>query len=70
MNPFKNLLYGRNGVDHLAVTVIITGAVLLIASAITNLVVLSFLYLACVLYFLFRIMSRNIHGRRRENIRT
>ena len=69
MNPFRNLLYGRNGVDQLAIAVIVAAGVFLIASAVTGAVVFSFAYLACVLYFLFRIMSRNIHARRSENIR-
>lgn len=69
MNWLRRIFYGRNGGDHLSAAFLILALFVLIASRLTGFVPLAFLYLACILYSLFRMLSKDIHNRRRENAR-
>lgn len=69
MNRFQQFLYGRNGFDQIAITSLALALMVLIIAGITGLTPLAFLYLALILYALFRVMSTDVHGRRRENIK-
>ena len=62
-------MYGRNGADHLGNTVLVLSFVLAIGNLFLQSVIVSLLVYACVIYSLFRMMSRNVSKRRAENAR-
>lgn len=67
MNWLRNFMYGRNGVDHLAVFSVVLG---LFISVVTSFMYNPFLRLIPTLpygYAFFRVMSRNIPKRQAEN---
>lgn len=64
MNRF---FYGRNGFDQLAFATILAGTVLRIVARITGILALRYLYYAAILWTIFRVLSRNITQRQREN---
>ena len=70
-NGFSRFMYGRNGIDHLSLTVIWTAIVLDVVNLFikqkTVHGVLSLLTLVITVWALFRVFSRNLHKRREEN---
>jgi hypothetical protein len=65
----QQFFYGRNGLDQLGIAALILALVVIILTRITGITPLAFLYLALILYALFRAMSQSIHKRRQENSR-
>lgn len=68
---FANFMAGRHGNDQLGVALVITGLALYLASSFIRVAavsaVLSYLGLACYIYAVFRMFSRNNSARIREN---
>lgn len=58
---------GRNGMDNLNMVIFWIYLVLLIASMITQSLILNYISLFLVIVFLFRSLSRNIYKRQLEN---
>ncbi|MDL2233910.1 hypothetical protein LJC63_10100 [Ruminococcaceae bacterium OttesenSCG-928-L11] len=67
MNRLRQLLDGRNGFDQLTAAVLLAGLVFLLAAGISGVAPISFLYLLCVIYAVYRVMSKDINKRRSEN---
>ncbi len=60
-------MYGRNGPDALYSFIIWFGLTLIIINLFIGSIILSLLYFALVGYAIFRLMSRNVQKRRKEN---
>jgi hypothetical protein len=58
---------GRNGTDQLGIFTLIFGLILSMLGSILNLGIISFLGLVLYVITLFRMFSRNLQGRRKEN---
>lgn len=71
MGSFKNALYrffsGRRGLDQLSTALLILSIVLSLLSSILRLGILSTLSMAAWIYGLFRMLSKNIPAREKEN---
>lgn len=77
-NGFQSMisrfLVGRNGMDDCAKTMLIFGVVALFLQYIVGIFngllssILSYVSLALFIYAIFRILSRNVDARRRENV--
>lgn len=67
MNIFRNFMIGRYGTDQLSLTLLIIGMVLTFISNAFDLNLLVSLTYIIFLVCLFRIMSKNISARRKEN---
>ena len=68
-NKFAQFMIGRCGPDQFSITTMWAALAFWFLSAITGWVVFSLLYFVCIVYTLFRILSRNIPKRREENAR-
>ena len=66
---FQNFMAGRNGADRLSVAQIAASVVLNLLSRRPGREMLSLLSAALLLWALFRILSRNLPARQRENAR-
>ena len=66
-NWLRNFMIGRYGVDQLYIALFITSIVISLLSGIPGLGLLSILSYICLGYAVFRMLSRNITKRRREN---
>lgn len=62
-------MIGRYGPDQLNMALLITAVIIGLIGGLTNLPVVSFLGDIILIYTLFRLFSRNIPARRRENDR-
>ena len=60
-------MYGRNGVDELSKALLVVYVILLLINVFLRSWILSLATLAVATYMLFRIFSRNVYRRRREN---
>jgi ribosomal protein S27E len=60
-------MLGRNGPDHLSVAMLITSVALNLLARVPFLFFLTYLAFALLVFTGFRILSRNIPARRREN---
>lgn len=58
---------GRNGADQLGIASMLTGLVLSLVGSFTRLGLVSFLGFGLYVWTLFRMFSRNLEGRRKEN---
>ena len=58
---------GRNGADQLGIASLLTGLVLSLVGSFTRLGIVSFLGFGLYVWTLFRMFSRNLEGRRKEN---
>lgn len=58
---------GRNGVDHLTAALLMSGILLFIAAQIAGQPLLLYFYYAVALLCAFRIFSKDLYRRRREN---
>lgn len=58
---------GRNGADQLGIASLLTGLVLSLVGSFTRLGLVSFLGFGLYVWTLFRMFSRNLEGRRKEN---
>ena len=58
---------GRNGADQLGIASLLTGLVLSLVGSFTKLGIVSFLGFGLYVWTLFRMFSRNLEGRRKEN---
>jgi len=58
---------GRNGADQLGIASLLTGLVLSLVGSFTRLGLVSFLGFGLYIWTLFRMFSRNLEGRRKEN---
>jgi len=71
MGSFKNALYrffyGRRGMDQLGFALLIASLVLSLLSSILRLGILSLLSMAAWIYALYRMLSKNISAREKEN---
>ncbi len=67
MNWLRKFMVGRNGADHLSVAFIVLFIILNIVSLFVSSTVLYILYLALLGIFVFRLLSKNIAARQREN---
>ncbi len=63
----RRLLYGRNGMDALAIALFVLGLVLFVVAQFVWSAALYALYFALVALAFFRILSRNVAKRRQEN---
>lgn len=68
-NWLRNFMIGRYGPDHLYVALFVFSIILGIVSVITQLAIFSILSYLVLFWALFRMFSRNINGRRKENDR-
>lgn len=66
-NRFRNILIGRNGVDALAVALMISGAVLTLILSFVRIRYIGLITYIPYIFALLRIFSTNIEKRRREN---
>lgn len=73
MNWLRRMMYGRNGPDQLSLAVLIFGLALTIAAQFIPVPVvrgaLQLVDYLCLVYFFFRVISRNVSKRREENLR-
>lgn len=60
-------MYGRNGFDKLCMALLWTGIILSFINIFIGSLVVVLLQYAIFIYCLFRVMSRNIYKRRKEN---
>ncbi len=71
MGSFKSALYrffsGRRGVDQLSVALLVLSIVLSLLSSILRLGILGTLSMVSWVYALFRMLSKNINAREKEN---
>ena len=67
MNWFRRFMIGRNGVDQLSVAFIVMFIVLNIVSLIFPSIFVYILYFVLFGLFLFRMLSKNISARQKEN---
>ncbi|MBQ3078774.1 MAG: hypothetical protein IJC48_02075 [Clostridia bacterium] len=71
MNKFQNSMYrffiGRRGTDQLTFALLITAVILSLISSIFGLLIGSILSTAMWIYSLFRMLSKNIPAREKEN---
>ncbi|MBQ3169207.1 MAG: hypothetical protein IJB25_11640 [Clostridia bacterium] len=71
MGSFKNALYrffyGRRGMDQLGFALLIASLVLSLLSSILRIGILSLLSMAAWIYALYRMLSKNITAREKEN---
>lgn len=69
--PFRQRLIqfmsGRNGVDTLYNFLVVAALVLTVVNTFINSAILTLLSLGALIYATFRMMSRNLYKRRREN---
>ena len=63
----RNFMYGRYGTDQLNTCLLIVGVVLCLLSMIPKLYFLGFISFIPLIVTIFRMYSRNIYKRRREN---
>ncbi len=68
-NWLRNFMVGRYGPDHLYMALLIVTIVLMVLSAILGWWWLRVLAYIAILYAMFRLFSKNINARRRENDR-
>ena len=66
-NALQRFMYGRYGNDQLNVFLIVLYLLLYFLSVVTEFLLLYWLSLILIFVTLFRILSRNIPARRREN---
>lgn len=64
---FYRFMYGRNGADGLCRALLVVYVVLLLVNVFVRSWILSIAELAVAAYMLFRMFSRNLYKRRREN---
>lgn len=67
MNRMSRFFYGRNGPDQLAVTALAVSLLLYILSMFQPLRPLSIVSLLLIAYVTFRMLSKNVSARQREN---
>lgn len=71
MGSFKNALYrffyGRRGMDQLGFALLIASLVLSLLSSILRIGILSLVSMAAWIYALYRMLSKNISAREKEN---
>ena len=67
MNKFYEFMRGRYGADSLSALIVLVSFALLLVVSCFNIWWLSFFPLALVFYAAFRILSKNIAAREREN---
>ncbi len=67
MNFIRRFLYGRYGVDQLSFVLLFGYLILNAVRSITHIQIFAVLGWVLAFWFLFRLLSRNIEGRRREN---
>ena len=63
----QRIFIGRNGIDQLAVTVLIIAGICALLASITKHVAFAFVYLVLFVYVVWRSISTNIGKRRQEN---
>ena len=68
-NWLRNFMIGRYGPDHFNAFLIVIALILTVLTAVTRAAILNFLSYAVLIYALFRMISRNVDARRRENDR-
>lgn len=68
MNQFRKFMYGRYGFDQLGNALICFSIFILIITSFTKLGLLSILYYIPLAYAIFRILSKNIQKRAKENM--
>ena len=66
-NALRNWMSGRNGTDELGIATIIAGLVISLLGSILGFLPLSLLGTVLYVITLFRLFSRNLDARRREN---
>ncbi|NLL39677.1 MAG: hypothetical protein GX254_08855 [Clostridiales bacterium] len=67
MNWLKRVMMGRNGADQLNLAILLVGMVLILIGSFFRSTVINFLVLILVLISVFRMFSKNIQARSREN---
>ena len=67
MNWLRRFMQGRYGTDELSFAFIILFIIFNVISLITPSFVVSIIYIILFAFFLFRMLSRNIAARQREN---
>lgn len=65
----QRFMYGRNGVDQLNIALLVLGMALCLIGSFSSWYAVYFLAYVPLLYAIFRMFSRNIPARRRENAR-
>ena len=63
----ENFMIGRNGADELSQAVVIAGLVLYVLFLFTKENIFNFCSTACLIYALYRVLSKNIAARCKEN---
>ncbi len=69
MNWVQRLMYGRYGSDQLSIALLAVYLLLSLLSRLLHSFLLSLLATACILFAFYRMFSRQIEKRRRENAR-
>lgn len=67
MNQLRRFMYGRYGVDQYSRAVIIFGLVISLIASFTRIPAIMFLSYIPIVYAFFRILSKNVQKRAREN---
>ena len=67
LNWLRRFMYGRYGTDQLDIALLVLYCIILVIARIFGLISLSILALAIVVYALFRMLSRNVAARSKEN---
>ena len=65
---FLRFMYGRNGIDRLCRFLFLIYTILVIANIFANSFILYILSLLLAIYALFRVFSKNVPKRQRENL--
>lgn len=66
-NGFRNFMTGRYGSDQLSLALLIAGIVLSLLSSLSRITLFYYLGLACYIWGIFRMFSRNTVKRAEEN---
>lgn len=67
MNRFRRFMQGRYGVDELSFAFVILFIILNIVSLIIPSFIITVIYIVLFAFFLYRMLSRNIAARQKEN---
>lgn len=67
INKLREFMYGRYGTDQLNFALVILATLIIIINWFAGSRVLSLIYILILAYELYRIFSKNIYARRREN---
>ena len=67
MEWLKRFMTGRNGIDQLSIALLVVSMLFSVLSLILQSHILDSIYIAAIIFFFFRVLSKNIAKRYQEN---